>query len=369
MTSSPTLLLGPGPSNVPPRVLEAMARPLWGHLDPRFLDVMDETQEHLRHLFGTANEMTLPLSATGSAGMEASLANLLEPGDPILVGVAGVFGERMCEVARRIGAEVHRVDAEWGAALDATEMRDAIDRLEPKVVAFVHAETSTGVLQLVEEIAAAAGEAGALTVLDTVTSLGGTPVDLDRWGVDVAYSGTQKCLSVPPGLSPVSFSDRAVALVRKRERPVQSWYLDVSLLAGYYGGNRAYHHTAPISAIFGLAEGLRIVHEEGMEARAARHREAGRYLVERLGDIGFEPLVDETVRLPQLTTVLLPERVMEDGEAGVRRRLLAEHDIEVGGGLGPLAGRIWRIGLMGDNARPDRVDRLAAALASLLPGR
>jgi alanine-glyoxylate transaminase/serine-glyoxylate transaminase/serine-pyruvate transaminase len=366
MSTRPTLLLGPGPSNVHPRVLDAMARPLWGHLDPRFLEVMNEVQDHLRRLFGTSNRMTLPLSATGSAGMEASLVNLLEPGDPVVVGVAGVFGVRMCEVARRAGAEVARVDAEWGTPLDPAAMADAVERVRPKVVAFVHAETSTGVLQPVPEIAATAREAGAMVVLDTVTSLGGSAVRLDEWGVDVAYSGTQKCLAVPPGLAPISFSDRAVDAVERRTVPVQSWYLDVSLLAGYYGSERAYHHTAPISAIFGLAEGLRLIEEEGLDERIQRHQAAGRLLVDRLADSGFTALVDEAVRLPQLTTAILPDSV-RDREGDIRRRLLEDHDIEVGGGLGPLAGRIWRIGLMGENARPESIERLTAALADVLP--
>ncbi len=360
--STPRLLLGPGPSNVNPRVLEAMRRPLLGHLDPAFLELMDRVQERLRRLFRTDNAMTLPLSATGSAGMEACLANLLERGDEIVIGVAGVFGERMSEVARRIGARVIRVDAEPGTALDAGEMADAIQRAKPAVVAFVHAETSTGVLQPVEEIAAAARENGAMLVLDCVTSLGGVPVSLDEWGIDAAYSGTQKCLSCPPGLSPVSFSKRAVTRVADRETPVQSWYLDVSLLAGYYGSERVYHHTAPISAIYALSEGLDIIEEEGMEARAARHRRAAATLIDSLAPLGFEPLVAEEHRLPSLTTVRLPEAILREGEAGVRRRLLDEHGIEVGGGLGKLAGSIWRIGLMGENALEENVERLVAAL-------
>jgi alanine-glyoxylate transaminase/serine-glyoxylate transaminase/serine-pyruvate transaminase len=360
--STPRLLLGPGPSNVNPRVLEAMRKPLLGHLDPLFLQIMDEVQERLRRLFGTANAMTLPLSATGSAGMEASLANLLERGDAIVVGVAGVFGERMCEVARRIGAEVIRVETEMGTALDPSDMSAAIERAKPAVVAFVHAETSTGVLQPVEEIAAAAHRAGAMVVLDCVTSLGGVSVSIDGWGIDAAYSGTQKCLSCPPGLSPVSFSERAVKRVAGRENPVQSWYLDISLLAGYYGGERIYHHTAPISAIYAIAEGLAIIEEEGMEARAERHRRAASALVESLAPLGFEPLVAEEYRLPSLTTMRLPETILRDGEAQVRRRLLEKQGIEVGGGLGKLAGSVWRIGLMGENAREENVERLAAAL-------
>jgi alanine-glyoxylate transaminase/serine-glyoxylate transaminase/serine-pyruvate transaminase len=360
--ATPRLLLGPGPSNVNPRVLEAMRQPLLGHLDPAFLAIMDEVQERLRRLFGTANPMTLPLSATGSAGMEACLSNLLERGDEIVVGVAGVFGERMCEVARRIGAKVIRVETEPGTILDPSEMAGAIERAKPSVVAFVHAETSTGVLQPVEEIAAAARSAGAMVVLDCVTSLGGIPVSIDDWGVDAAYSATQKCLSCPPGLSPLSLSERAVKRVAERDTPVQSWYLDVSLLAGYYGSNRVYHHTAPISAIYAIAEGLRIIEEEGMEARAGRHRRAAAALVAALTPLGFEPLVAEEHRLPSLTTMRLPEAILREGEAQVRRRLLEEHGIEVGGGLGKLAGIVWRIGLMGENAREESVDRLAAAL-------
>ena len=320
--------------------------------------------ERLRELFGTANAMTLPLSATGSAGMEACLVNLLEPGDAIVVGVAGVFGTRMCDVASRAGARVTRVDTEPGTILPARAMAEAIAREKPKVVAFVHAETSTGVLQPVEEIARAARDADALVVLDCVTSLAGVPVTLDAWGIDAAYSGTQKCLACPPGLSPVSFSDRAMETVRSRSVPVQSWYLDVTLLAGYFGGERVYHHTAPISAVLGLAEGLRRVAEEGMDARAARHREAAAALVDGLSPLGFEPLVAAAHRLPPLTSVRLPEAAISapGGEAGLRGRLLDRHGIEVGGGLGALAGKIWRIGLMGENARKENVERLLTAL-------
>lgn len=356
------LLLGPGPSNVPARVRAALAQPLLGHLDPAFLAILDEVQGRLRALFGTANPMTLPLSATGSAGMEACLANLLEPGDDAVIGVAGVFGGRMCDVAERIGARVTRVATEWGTVLDADAMAEAIRRVRPRVVAFVHAETSTGVCQPVETIAAAAREADAHLVLDCVTSLSGIPVTLDAWGVDAAYSGTQKCLACPPGLSPASFSERAMERVRARARPVQSWYLDVTLLSGYVGRERVYHHTAPISMIYGLAEALRIVDEEGMPARERRHREAARLLVEGVEPLGFEPLVAEPHRLPMLTTLRLPHFVRRRGEADVRRALLDRHGIEVGGGLGALAGSVWRVGLMGENARPASVERLLEAL-------
>jgi alanine-glyoxylate transaminase/serine-glyoxylate transaminase/serine-pyruvate transaminase len=371
----PRLLLGPGPSNVPDSVRAAMAQPLVGHLDPAFLAVLDEVQEHLRRLFGTRNALTLPVSATGSAGMEACLVNLLEPGDRVVVGVAGVFGARMCDVASRAGAAVTRVDTEPGTILPAEAMAEAIERVHPKVVAFVHAETSTGVLQPVSEIADAARGAGALVVLDCVTSLGGMPLALDDWGIDAAYSGTQKCLACPPGLSPVSFSDRALEAVRARRRPVQSWYLDVTLLAGYFqgagGGQRVYHHTAPISMVLGLAQALRLVLEEGIDARAARHRQAAESLVAGLAPLGFVPLVAEEHRLPPLTSLRLPDTVIGwrggAGEAGLRRKLLDSHGIEVGGGLGPLAGKIWRIGLMGENARKENVELLVGALEQELP--
>ncbi|MCG8590997.1 MAG: aminotransferase class V-fold PLP-dependent enzyme [Proteobacteria bacterium] len=360
------LLLGPGPSNVPERVRQAAAAPLLGHLDPAFLAVLDEVAERLRRLFGTGNPLTLPLSATGSAGMEACLVNLLEAGDDAVIGVAGVFGERMCEVASRAGARVTRVETPPGTALEPDAMAQAIERVRPKVVSFVHAETSTGVQQPVAEIAQAARAHGALTVLDCVTSLGGLPVRLDDWGIDAAYSATQKCLSVAPGLAPVSFSPRAVERVGVRATPVQSWFLDLSLLGGYYGGDRVYHHTAPISAIFGLAEGLRMVEEEGMDARAARHREAAAALVDGLAPLGFAPLVEASIRLPMLTSVKLPNSLQGAPEANLRRRLLDAHGIEVGGGLGKLAGKIWRIGLMGENARTAHVERLLTALRAEL---
>jgi len=356
------LLLGPGPSNVHPRVLKAMAQPLVGHLDPAFLARLDRVQEGLRALFGTANALTLPLPVPGSGGMEACLANLVEPGDEVVVGVAGVFGERMAEVVRRMGARVTPVETEPGTPLDADAMAEAIARVRPRVVSFVHAETSTGVCQPVEDIARAARDADAFVVLDCVTSLGGLPVTLDAWGVDAAYSGTQKCLSCPPGLSPASFSPRAVEWARSRRTPVQSWLLDVKLLGGYFGSERVYHHTAPVSAILGLAEGLAMVEEEGMETRAARHRGAAEQLIEGVAPLGFEPLVAEPYRLPMLTTLRLPDAVLRRGEAELRRALLTRYGIEVGGGLGKLAGHVWRVGLMGENARVINVEALLFAL-------
>ena len=357
------LLLGPGPSNVHPEVLDAMSQPLIGHMDPEFIALMDSIKSRLRPLFGTDNEMTLPLSATGSAGMEACLANLLEAGDKIVIGVAGVFGLRMCEVASRIGARVTKVETDPGTVLLPERMEEAIKETNPHAVAFVHAETSTGALQPVIEIAKAAKKAGSLVILDCVTSLGGLPLRIDDWGIDAAYSGTQKCLSCPPGLSPISFSKEAVMKATERKSKVQSWYLDIGLLAGYYGsGQRVYHHTAPITAIYGLDEGLRQIEKEGLQARIARHADAAQILIEGLQTLGFEPLVDKEHRLPMLTSVKLPERVVNRGEAKVRSALLNDHGIEVGAGLGSLAGKIWRIGLMGENAREASVDRLLSAL-------
>jgi alanine-glyoxylate transaminase/serine-glyoxylate transaminase/serine-pyruvate transaminase len=360
--SAHRLLLGPGPSNVHPRVLRAMAQPLYGHLDPVFLAILDDVQEQLRALFGTANAMTLPLSGTGSAGMEACLCNLLERGDDVVVGVAGVFGERMSDVASRIGANVTEVRTEPGTVLSDDAMAEAFAKVRPRVVVFVHAETSTGVCQPVEGIARAARESDALLVLDCVTSFAGLPLTLDDWGVDAAYSGTQKCLSCPPGLSPVSFSERAVERARTRATKVQSWYVDINLLAGYFGADRVYHHTAPISAIFALSAGLALVAEEGMEDRTRRHTESAAALVEGLAPFGMTPLVAEEHRLPMLTSVKLPETLQGAEEAKLRRRLLDTYGIEVGGGLGPLAGRIWRIGLMGENARLTNVESLLCAL-------
>ena len=319
-----------------------MSQPLLGHLDPGFLDILDEAQGHLANLFNVTSGLTVPVSATGSAGMEACFVNMVEPGDKVITGVNGVFGGRMAEVARRAGDEVSTVEAEWGKIIDPDEMVAAIQETRPSVVGLVHAETSTGVEQPVAQIAAAIQEIGGVLILDCVTSLGGIPVELEKWGVDVAYSGTQKCLSVPPGMSPVHFSDAALERLQNRETKVQSWYLDMNLLAAYYltggEGQRVYHHTAPISMVFGLAEGLRVVAEEGMEARTARHREAATALIASLSELGMEPLVAEANRLPQLTSIKLPETLL-DQEAGIRSRLLNDHNIEIGAGLGGPGGQ------------------------------
>lgn len=361
------ILMGPGPSNVHPSVRQAMAAPLLGHLDPEFTPHLDEVNDRLRTVFRTDNRVTFPVSGTGSAGLEAAVVNLVEPGDPVVVGVNGVFGQRLAEVARRAGADVHTVEADWGRIVDPQAFLAAVERHQPVFAGIVHAETSTGVHQPVAEIGAALAETDTLFVLDTVTSLAGVDVDVDGWSVDVCYTGTQKCLSVPPGLAPVTFSDAAVERVRARTQPVQSWYLDLTLILGYVNaeGGRKYHHTAPISALYGLHAGLGRVLEEGLDARIARHHRLGEQLHKGLTDLGLELLAQEGHRLPQLTTVALPDGV---DEAEWRRRLLSEHGIEVGGGLGVFAGRAWRIGLMGETASERNVLLLLAALERLLAG-
>ena len=355
------VLMGPGPSNPYPEAVAAMGRPMLGHLDPEFLHLLDETCERLRVVFRTANALTLPVSGTGSAGMEACFVNLLAPGDVAVVGVNGVFGERMCDVASRCGAEVVRVEAPWGRALDPQALLDA--HPSPKVIALVHAETSTGVRN--EVAAVGAGKGNALLVVDCVTSLGGIPVEIDGWGVDAAYSGTQKCLGVPPGLAPLTMADSARE--RAVERP-QSWYLDLGMIGRYAGSAtggapRTYHHTAPISMVFALHAGLGALLDEGLEAAWARHEACGRQLQEGLVKLGFELFAEEGHRLPELTTVVVPEGI---AEAAVRRELLERYGIEVGGGLGAFAGKVWRIGCMGHVARPRNVALLLGALAEVL---
>ena len=356
------LLLGSGPSNVHPRVLAAIAQPLIGQTDPDFVSLLDDVEDHLRRLFGTRNSLTLPLSTSGAGGMEACLANLVEAGDEVVVGVTGFFGERMSEFARRTGARVSEVTAEPGAALDDAQIAEAIARLRPAVVALVHAETSTGVHQPVERIAAVARDHGALVVLDCVTSLGGMPVHLDDWGIDAAYSSTQRCLSCPTGLAPASFSERAVERARNRRTPVQSWLLDIARLTDRSEGERIRRYTAPISSIFALNEALQLIDEEGMPNRAARHWAAADALIEGLAELGFAPLVAAPHRLPVLTAVRVPETIRRADEASLRRQLLDKYGIEISGGIGRLAGEIWRVGLMGENARITNVEALLCAL-------
>ena len=356
------LLLGPGPSNVSEDVRAALARPLVGHLDPAFLALLDDMQGQLRRVFRSESAFAFPLSGTGSAGMEACLVNLLEPGETVLVGVNGVFGERISAIAERAGARVARVEAEMGEIVPVARTIAEIEARKPALVALVHAETSTGVEQPIAEIARAARAHGALVLVDCVTSLSGIDVRFDDWQIDAAYSGTQKCLACPPGLSPIALGPRALARLERRTRPVQSWYLDFTLIGRYLGATRVYHHTAPISMIYALHAALERVLAEGLEARFARHRDASRRLVEGLEARGFRMLVPPEHRLPMLNSVFPPG----PDEAALRKQLLDRHGIEVGGGLGKLAGRIWRIGLMGENARPEVVARLLAALDDLL---
>jgi alanine-glyoxylate transaminase/serine-glyoxylate transaminase/serine-pyruvate transaminase len=357
------ILMGPGPSNVSPRVLAALGAPCIGHLDPYFLQVMNETQALLRALFQTKNGLTIPVSGTGSAGMETCFVNLIEPGDRVVIGVGGVFGTRMTDVAGRLGAEVTTVEAEWGRAIDLDDLRRAAVTKKPKIIALVHAETSTGVRQPVEGLRAIADEAGALLLLDTVTSLGGIEVAIDAWGVDAVYSGTQKCLSCPPGLSPLSFSDRAMDVLKKRKTKVPNWYLDMSMVADYWGESRKYHHTAPVNMIFALREALRLIVEEGFSKRFERHRKNHRALVAGLEALGLSMLVAAENRLPTLNAVIVPPGV---DEPKVRQGLLADYGIEIGGGLGTLAGKIWRVGLMGHSCTRRNVTWFVTALEQVL---
>jgi alanine-glyoxylate transaminase/serine-glyoxylate transaminase/serine-pyruvate transaminase len=357
-------LMGPGPSAVHPRVLRAMSTPLVGHLDPAFVEVMDEVQELLRYVFRTDNRWTLPISGTGSAAMEAAIGNLVEPGDTMLVPTNGYFGGRMAEMARRAGGSVVTVDAPWGEPLDPADVERAVTEHRPEIVGFVHAETSTGVLQPdVPELTSIADDHGAYTIVDCVTSLGGTELRVDDWGIDAAYSAAQKCLSAPPGASPLTLSDRAIEKVVERDEPAGSWYLDLGLLDGYWGEDRAYHHTAPISNVYALRESLRIVAEEGIEERWARHREVAEHLRDGLTDLGLEMNAADDYWLPTLNAVEVPDGV---DDAAVIARLRDEYDIEIASGLGDLEGDIWRIGCMGHSARRDNVAYLLSALADVL---
>jgi alanine-glyoxylate transaminase/serine-glyoxylate transaminase/serine-pyruvate transaminase len=359
-------LMGPGPSDVYPEVLAAMARPTIGHLDPAFVDFMDELNELLRYAFQTKNIVTLPISAPGSAGMECCLVNLLEPGDEIVIAGNGVFGGRMLEIARRCGAVPISVEFDWGTVIDPGKVEDVL-KTHPnaKALAFVHAETSTGVRSDAETLCQLASNHDCLSIVDAVTSLGGIELCVDDWGIDAIYSGTQKCLSAPPGLSPVSFSDRAMAVVKSRKTPPQSWFLDMNLLTGYWGpgAKRAYHHTAPINSLYALDEALRILAREGLENSWQRHSNNYQRLRTGIEGMGLEFLVKPEFRLPQLNAIKVPEGV---DEAAVRGYLLEEFDLEIGAGLGPLAGKIWRIGLMGASCTEQHVDLCLASLKHAL---
>jgi alanine-glyoxylate transaminase/serine-glyoxylate transaminase/serine-pyruvate transaminase len=357
------LLAGPGPSNVAPSVLRAMSLPLIGHLDPVFVKMMDEIKAMLRVVFMTKNEMTFPVSGTGSAGMEFCFVNLIEPGDEVIVGVNGVFGNRMVDVAERCGAKVTKVESTWGKIIEPSQIAEALKGKKPKIVAVVHAETSTGALTPVEEISRLAHQAGALFLLDTVTSLGGCPVRIDDWQVDAVYSGTQKCLSCPPGLAPISLSPRAMEVATKRKTKVQSWYLDVNLLSSYWGQERVYHHTAPISMNYAIHEALRLVLLEGLEKRWKRHEQNHLAFKAGLAELGLSIASQEGHQLWQLNAVTVPEGV---DEANVRKRLLNDYNIEVGAGLGPMKGKIWRVGLMGETSTPENVRRILESLRAII---
>lgn len=356
-------LMGPGPSDIHPNVLEALGRKTLGHLDPAYLQIMDQLQMMLRAVMQTSNPMTFAVSGTGSAGMEAAVVNLVEPGDAMVVGVNGVFGGRMVDVATRAGAQVTKMERPWGEVFSVDEVRDALRKASPRVVGIVLAETSTGAWQPIEEIAKVVRESGAMLVVDAVTGLGGLPVDTDAWGIDVLYSGTQKCLSCPPGLAPISFSPRAVEHILQRKTKVQSWYLDVSMLAAYWGGDRVYHHTAPINMTYALHEALRLVLEEGLPACFARHALNHRALKAGLAALDIHYTAAAGHQLPMLNAVRIPAGI---DDAKVRNGLLHRFGIEIGGGLGAFKGHVWRIGLMGYGSRQANVLTFLAALEQLL---
>jgi len=359
-------LMGPGPSDVSERILDAMARPTLGHLDPEFQRMMEEVKVGLKELFKTENHLTFPVSAPGSAGMETCFLNLVEEGDTVVVVKNGVFGERMRENVVRAGGTAVLVDVEWGKAPDLSVIETALsEHPEAKILAFVHAETSTGVLADAAGVCALAQAHDCLTIVDAVTSLGGVPVLTDEWGIDAIYSGSQKCLSCVPGLSPVSFSEKALDKVRGRKTPVRSWFLDLTLVMNYWDGEggRSYHHTAPVNALYGLHEALVMLSEEGLENAWERHARMHRGLAAGLENMGLKFLVDASVRLPQLNAVIVPEGV---NEASVRAHLLATHNLEIGAGLGPMAGKVWRIGLMGSSASAENVELCLTALADAL---
>jgi alanine-glyoxylate transaminase / serine-glyoxylate transaminase / serine-pyruvate transaminase len=360
------ILLGPGPSNIHPRVMKAMLSPMVGHLDPDFVRVMEDIKKLLRFVFQTQNEITFPVSGTGSAGMETAIANLVEEGDEVVVGANGVFGERVCDAAERLGAKVHRVESEWGRIVEPERLEAAIKAAKkPKLLAVVHAETSTGAYQPIEQLGAMAHRYGALMLVDAVTSLGCVPLEIDRWEIDACYSCTQKGIGAPPGLAPVTFSDRAREAVRNRKQKSRSWYFDLAMIERYWGAERVYHHTAPITMNYALYEALRIIHEEGLEARFKRHEANSRALKEGLVAMGLELAAQEGHRLPQLTAVRVPGGI---DDVKVRGELLRTFNIEVGAGLGAFKGKVWRIGLMGESSRRENVMLILNALETILTG-
>lgn len=359
----PRILLGPGPSTVNPRVLRVMATPLVGHLDPNFLEIMSRTQELLRYVFQTENELTVPISGTGSAAMEASVANTIEPGDSVLIAAHGYFGLRLAEMAARYTDDVETLTCPWGEVFSAATIKEALDKRPAKIVGIVHAETSTGALQPIKEIADVVHAQGGILIVDTVASLAGVPVKVDEWDIDVCYSGSQKCLSCPPGASPITFGPRAVEVLNNRKTKVANWYLDLTGIGKYWGKERTYHHTAPISSIYALYEGLRLIAEEGIENSWARHQANAEMLWEGLEDMDLTMHVDPKYRIHALTTVRVPGGI---DEAAIRSQLMSDYNIEISGGLGELKGKVWRIGLMGHSSRKENVELLLAALRRLL---
>ncbi len=359
-------LMGPGPSDVNPRILEALSRPTIGHLDPAFITMMDEMKELLQYAFQTKNTITMPVSAPGSAGMETCFVNLVEPGDKIIVCQNGVFGARMKENVERCGAEAIMVEDTWGTVVDANKLEDTLKaNRDATIVAFVHAETSTGVCSDVKTLVEITHRYDCLAIVDAVTSLGGIPLHVDEWQIDAIYSGTQKCLSCMPGLSPVSFSEAAVDKIKTRKHKVQSWFMDLNLVMGYWGsgGKRAYHHTAPINALYGLHEGLLILREEGLEQAWARHSLHYQALRTGIEAMGLSYVVEESARLPQLNAIRIPEGI---NDAAVRQQLLEQYHLEIGAGLGEMAGKVWRIGLMGYASNPRNVLFCLGALDNVL---
>ena len=365
LIASPRVLLGPGPSEANARVLKAMTTPMLGYLDAEFVQIMDDTVGLLRRVFGTENRLTLPVSGTGTAGMEAALTNVIEPGDGVVVGVKGYFGERIADIAARCGGVVTRVEAEWGTHIPAEKIAEAVTKVStPKLVALVHGETSTGILQPLQDAVEIAHQSGALFLADCVTSLGGQPVEMDALGIDIAYSCTQKCLAGPPGLSPISFSERAVKVIRNRKTPIQSFYLDMTLLENYWHGEkRSYHHTVSMSLIYALREALRVVLEEGLDTRYERHEHNARALLAGAKAIGLQPAAEEGYRAPMLTTLRIPDGI---DDTIIRKGLITDYGIEIGAGLGIFAGKAWRIGLMGESSNQRNVMLVLNALEKLL---
>ena len=358
--------MGPGPSDVHPRILSAMARPTIGHLDPAFIGMMDEVKEMLKYAFVTENELTMPISAPGSAGMEACFANLVEPGDKVIVCINGVFGSRMKENVTRVGGQAIIIEDDWGRPVDPKKVEQClIDNPDTKIVAFVHAETSTGALSDAKALCQIANQYGCINIVDAVTSLAGSELRVDEWGIDAIYSGSQKCLSAMPGISPVSFSERAIHKLTNRQTPVTSWFLDLNLVMGYWGkgAKRAYHHTAPVNTLYGLHESLVMLTEEGLENSWNRHQENHQLLRDGLQNFGIHYLVEESSRLPQLNSVIIPDNLNDEE---VRNSLLANYNIDIGAGLGALAGKIWRIGLMGYTSRKENIENLLSAMKETL---